>query len=86
MIPLKEYAAVDLIDILDRYYANNLPAVYLIIGGFIVCVHYESTIEQHDSVPATIDYGPIQCGKSKATREALSLIGISAPNLFDQHI
>lgn len=81
-LPLNEYAAVDLIDILDRYYAHNLPAVLLIIGGFIVCVHYESMIEQHGSVPATIAYGPIQCGKSKATRVALSLMGVSAPNFF----
>ena len=82
MLPLDDGAAAGLIDILDRYYAHNLPAALLVVGGFILAVHYEILIEKFKAVPATIAYGQVQCGKTRATRAALSLMGITSTNFF----
>ena len=79
MLPLNDEAAAVLIDTLDRY---NLPAVLLVIGGFILAVHYEILMEKFKAVPATIAYGQVQCGKTRATLAALSLMGITSTNFF----
>ena len=82
MLPLDDGAAAGLINILDRYYAHNLPAALLLVGGFILAVHYEILIEKFKAVLATIAYGQVQYGKTRATRAALSLMGIISTNLF----
>lgn len=81
-LPLDNQAATTLIDVLDRYYAHNLPASLLVLGGYLLAVHYEALIEQHGCVPATIAFGHVQCGKTKATRAALSLLGVTSSNFF----
>ncbi len=81
-LPLNDEAAAKLIDILDRYYVHNFPAALLVLGGFILAVHYEVLIEKFKAVPATIAFGQVQCGKTRATKAALSLMGIESTNFF----
>lgn len=49
-----------------------------------MAVHYESLISDYGCVPATIAYREVQCGKSKATKVALSTVGLMKPNFFYQ--
>ena len=51
---LDDGAATELIDVLDQYHVHNLPAAPLVVGGFILAVHYEILIEKFKAVPATI--------------------------------
>lgn len=55
-----------------------------VLGGFLLAVHYESLIDQYGCVPATIAYGQVQCGKSKATQAAFSTVGLKDQNYFNQ--
>ena len=81
-LPLNDEAAINLIDVLDQYYAHNLPAALLVVGGFILAVHYEVLMDEFKAVPATIAFGQVQCGKTRATRAALSLMGVTSTNFF----
>lgn len=63
MFSLDDGAAAELIDVLDRYYAHNFSAALLVVGGFILAVHYEILIEKFNAVPATIPFGQVQCGE-----------------------
>lgn len=83
-LPLDNSALRTLIGTLEMYYEHNFPAALCVLGGYVVTVHYESLISQYGCVPATIAYGDVQCGKSKATRAALSTVGLMKPNFFNQ--
>ena len=74
----------NLIATLEGYYAHNFPAAMFVLGGYVLAVHYESLISEYGSIPATIAYGQVQCGKSKATKAALSTVGLIKPNFFSQ--
>lgn len=69
-------AFISSITTLEAYYAHNFAAAVFVLGGFVLEVHYESLINQYGCVPATIAYGNVQCGKSKATKAALSTVGL----------
>ena len=82
--PLNSSALYELITTLEGYYAHNFAAAALVLGGFILAVLYEALVEQHGYVPATIAYGRVQSGKSKATKAALSTVGLKDQNFFNQ--
>lgn len=83
-LPLDKSALSTLIATLENYYDHNFPAAICVLGGYVVAVHYESLISDYVCVPATIAYGEVQCGKSKATKAALSTVGLTKPNFFNQ--
>lgn len=56
----------------ENYYDHDFAAV---IGEYVVAVNYEPFISEY-SVPAIIAYGEGQCGKLKATKSALSKVGL----------
>lgn len=83
-LPLDKSALCTLIATLENYYDHNFAAALCVLGGYVVAVHYESLISEYGCVPATIAYGDVQCGKSKATKAALSTVGLMKPNFFNQ--
>ena len=48
----------------------------------MLAVHYEAMIDEFEKVPATILFGYVQCGKSEATKAALSTTGMLNANFF----
>ena len=83
-LPLDKSVLSTLIATLENYYDHNFPAALCVLGGYVAAVHYESLISDYGCVPATIAYGEVQCGKSKATKAALSTVGLTKPNFFNQ--
>ena len=83
-LPLHKSALSALIATLEKYYDHNFAAALCVLGGYVVAVHYESLISDYGCVPATIAYGEVQCGKSKATKAALSTVGLMKSNFFNQ--
>ncbi len=82
VLPMNARAFTTLVSVLNKYYTNNFPAVLLLLGGYVLTVHYEALMAQQGSVPATLAYGDVQCGKSKATEAALSRMGMRSANFF----
>ena len=78
-LPLDKSALCTLIAMLEHYYNHTFAAALCVLGGYVAAVHYESLISEYSHVPATIAYGEVQCGKSKATRTALSTVGLMNP-------
>lgn len=71
----------NLIATIKNSYQQNTPAALLTLGAQVLCVHYESFHKIGKfSVPATVLFGKINCGKSKATKAALSMLGIQDCN------
>ena len=83
-LPLDTSALSTLIATLENYYDHNFAAALCVLGGYVMAVNYESLISEYGCVPATIAYGEVQCGKSKATKAALSTVGLMKPNFFNQ--
>ena len=71
-----------LLDALEANYGTNFPGALLVLGGYILAIHYESLIDIYNKVPATLVYGEVQCGKSAITRAALSTMGVPQANFF----
>ena len=46
----------------------------------MLAVHYEAMIDEFEKVPANILFGDVQCGKSEATKAALSTTGMLNAN------
>ena len=80
--PLDESALVNLLLALDESYEENFPGVLMMLGGYVLVIHYETAIDEFEKVPATILFGDVQCGKSEATRAALSTTGMVNANFF----
>ena len=71
----------NLISALKNCYQQNTPAALLTLGAQILCLHYESFHKIGKFlVPATVVFGKINCGKSLATKAALSMLGIQDSN------
>jgi hypothetical protein len=73
---------VELVSVLERCYENNFPATPLVLGAAVICNHYEILFAQFQQVPVTIVYGEVCCGKTRATRAALSVVGAQNTNFF----
>lgn len=58
-----------------KSYGSNTSAVLLTFGPEIISFHYDVLNNKSFSVPATILTGPVNVGKSTASRVALSLTG-----------
>ena len=71
-----------LLDALEANYGTNFPGALLVLGGYILAIHYEALINTYNKVPATLVYGEVQCGKSAITRAALSTMGVQQANFF----
>ena len=84
VLPINASAFTALISVLDKYYTSNFPAVLLLLGGDVLTVHYEAQMTEYGSVPATLAYGEVQCGKLKATEAALSTMGMRSTNFFGE--
>ena len=82
-VSLDGSALRNLIATLEGYHTHNFPAAMFVLGGYVLAVH-ESLISEYGSIPATIAYGQVQCGKSKATKAALSTVGLTEQNFFSQ--
>lgn len=63
-------------------YDTNFAGALLVLGGYIVSLHYESLMEKYNNVPATIVYGEVQCGKSLITKAVLATTGVQNANFF----
>ena len=63
---------------------RNFPACLLVLGAEVLCVHYESVISVASQVPVAIVFGDVGQGKSRATRAALSLLGVQVANYFQE--
>lgn len=73
-----------LIRALQGCYVHNFPASLLVLGAEILCLHYELLIEMANQVPVTIVFGDVGLGKSRATRAALSLLGVQHCSYFHE--
>ena len=80
--PLDDSALVNLLHALENSYEENFPGVLMMLGGYVLAVHYETVIDEFEKVPATILFGDVQCGKSEATKAALSTTGMMNANFF----
>ena len=57
-------------------YVNNFPPALLTLGAQLLNLHYECMVLQvPDGIPVAVLYGDVECGKSRAMRAALSLMG-----------
>lgn len=82
VLPLQASALVELVSALERCYENNFGATLLVLGAAVICNHYEVLFARFQQVPATIVYGEVCCGKTRATRAALSIVGAQNTNFF----
>ena len=73
-----------LIRALHSCYTHNFPASLLVLGAEVLCLHYELLIQLTNQVPVTIVFGDVGQGKSRATRAALSLLGVHHSNYFHE--
>ncbi len=74
-----------LIKTLEQCYQYNTTATLLTLGSQLLCLHYEALNKTAKlSVPASVLFGDINHGKSKATQAALSLLGIQETNFISQ--
>ena len=74
----------DLIDALQSCYKRNFPACLLILGAYILCIHYEQVMDIAEQVPAAVAFGSICHGKSRACRAALSTFGVQFANFVSK--
>ena len=81
-LPLNDLNLQTLIETHESYYSHNFAAALFVLGGYVLTVHYEVLMSTYETVLATIAYGRVQCGKSKATKAALSTVGLVKCNLF----
>lgn len=81
-LPLRASALADLVSALEHCYENNFAATLLVLGASVICNHYEVLFARFQQVPATIVYGEVCCGKTRATRAALSVAGAQNTNFF----
>lgn len=77
-------AGQKLIQSLEDCYLHNFPACLLLLGAEVLCLHYETLMETVGQVPVTVVFGHVGQGKSKATRAALSLLGVERCNYFQE--
>ena len=73
-----------LIRALQTCYTHNFPASLLVLGAEVLCLHYELLIQLTNQVPITVVFGDVGQGKSRATRAALSLLGVHQSNYFHE--
>ena len=73
----KPQVLVTLVNALEAVYEQNLPSALLVLGAQVVSLHYEMIKSCSGGVAATIVFGDVQSGKTRATRAGQSLLGIS---------
>lgn len=82
VLPLHDSAVVNLIEGLRNCYDENFPATLLLLGSTVIANHYEALYNRFQKIPATLAYGEVNCGKTTATKAALSMVGAQNTNLF----
>ena len=78
----RKKAGRTLVRALQECYMENFPATLLVLGAEVLCLHYELIFELSNQVPVPIVFGDVGLGKSRATRAALSLLGVQQSNYF----
>ena len=73
-----------LIKAVRKCYRELTPAVLLTLGSQILCVHYQKILHIAHHVPATILFGGVQCGKSRAQECAASKVGMKELGIIRQ--
>ena len=81
-LPLDVSSLKTLILTLESYNAHKFAAAQFVLGGYILSVHYGALMSEYETVPATIAYGQVQCGKSKVTKAALATVGLITSNFI----
>lgn len=81
-LPLDDSAVVNLIESLQACYEENFPAALLMLGSAVIANHYETLYNRFQKIPATLAYGEVNCGKTTATKAALSMVGAQNTNFF----
>lgn len=81
-LPLDDSAVVNLLESLEACYEENFPAALLMLGSAVIANHYEALYNRFQKIPATLAYGEVNCGKTTATKAALSMVGAQNTNLF----
>lgn len=69
-------ALCNLINALKEVHLQNFPAALLLIGAQIMSMHYTEIYEIAGQVPATLAYGRVSLGKTKAAEAAQSILGL----------
>jgi len=69
-------ALQNLIEALKAVHKQNFPAALLVLGAQMLCAHYEKIHAIAGQVPATLVYGNISLGKTKAVEAAQSIFGM----------
>ena len=80
MTDLDKSVLPKLINALESYYGSNFPASLLILGAYLLCIHYEALMDFTQQVPATIAFGKVSLGKSRACKAALATMGLESAN------
>lgn len=66
----------DLIQALKSVHLQNFPAALMVLGAQMLSIHYESIYSIAGQVPATLAFGRVSLGKTKAAEAAQSLLGL----------
>jgi hypothetical protein len=69
-------ALSNLIWALKDVHQHNFPAALLLLGSQIMSMFYEQILAIADQVPATLAFGKVCLGKSKAAEAAQSIMGL----------
>ena len=73
----------NLLTTIENVYSANTPAALLTLGAQVLCLHYEALNQIGNlNVPVTVLFGPVNVGKSKVTKAALSLLGVDHCNFI----
>ena len=70
-------ALSNLIWALEEVHQLNFPAALLLLGAQALSTHYEQIYDIAGQVPATLAFGGVSLGKTKATEAAQSILGLS---------
>lgn len=67
----------NLVQALEGVHMQNYPAALLLLGSQMLSVHYESIFSIAKQVPATLAFGNVSLGKTRAAEAAQSILGLS---------
>ena len=67
----------NLVQALRDVHAQNFPAALLLLGAQMLSVHYDAIFMIDKQVPATLAFGNISLGKTRAAEAAHSILGLA---------
>lgn len=70
-------ALSELIKSLEVVHQQNFAATLMVLGGQLLCTHYQKIYSICGQVPVTLIYGEVSLGKTRAAEAAHSLLGIN---------